>query len=215
MSHTESLNPESIDEAYRSHLRLTDALRRVVEANAGVRLPAAGAEDLVAMADALAERLEALAGDGRYHVADGPDAFLDEPGRAMAINPIIGHCSPIAPPVEMSLRGGQVRGTTRLGQAYVGPPGRVHGGWVCALLDQVLGFACVADGNPSFTASITVHLRKATPLNTDLELTGRVTDVSGRRVTAWGAIHADGELTAEAEGLFVRIPSDFGVGNAS
>lgn len=200
------LGPDS----YRAHLRLTRALRRVIEANARVRLDADGAVDeLVAMADELADRLEARAGDGRYHVADGPDAILDDPGRAMAVNPMIGRCSPIAPPVDMTLRGGEVRGTARLGQAYVGPPGRVHGGWVCALLDQVLGFACVADGNPSFTATITVHLRKATPLDTELELSGRVTDVSGRRVTAWGAIHAAGELTAEAEGLFVRIPDDF------
>lgn len=200
------LGPDS----YRAHLRLTRALRRVIEANARVRLDADGAVDeLVAMADELADRLEARAGDGRYHVADGPDAILDDPGRAMAVNPVIGRCSPIAPPVDMTLRGGEVRGTARLGQAYVGPPGRVHGGWVCALLDQVLGFACVADGNPSFTATITVHLRKATPLDTELELSGRVTDVSGRRVTAWGAIHAAGELTAEAEGLFVRIPDDF------
>lgn len=198
------------DAAYGAHLRLTDALRRVVAANAGARMPSDGAGDLIATAEDLAARLEALSGDGRYQVGGGPDAILDDPGRAMAVNPIVGHCSPIAPPVEMSLRGGEVRGTTRLGPAYVGPPGRVHGGWVCALLDQVLGFACVADGNPSFTATITVHLRKATPLDTDLELTGRVTEVSGRRVTAWGAIHADGELTAEAEGLFVRIPSDFG-----
>lgn len=200
------LGPDS----YRAHLRLTDALRRVIEANAYARLSAVDeVGELIEMADALADRLEAHAGDGRYHVADGPAAILDDPGRAMAVNPVIGRCSPIAPPVDMTLRGGEVRGTARLGRAYEGPPGRVHGGWVCALLDQVLGFACVADGNPSFTATITVHLRKATPLDTELELSGRVTEVSGRRVTAWGAIRAGGELTAEAEGLFILIPADF------
>lgn len=199
----------ALEAGYRAHVRLTEALRRVVEANARAELPPAGTEDLVAAAESIAERLEGYAGTGRYHVADGPDAFLDDPGKVMAINPIVGRCSPIAPAIDMSLHDGEVRGSAVLGQAYVGPPGRVHGGWVCGILDQVLGFACVASDVPSFTASITVHLRRATPLDTPLELTGRVTEVSGRRVTAWGAISANGEITAEAEGLFVRIPSDF------
>ena len=163
---------------------------------------------LVADVESVAARLEAHA--GRRAIGRRPDVMLDDPGRAMPLNPITGHCNPVAPPVRMSLRGGEVNGTARLGQAYEGPPGRVHGGWVCGLLDQVLGFACVAAEQPSFTASITVHLRKATPLHTDLELRGRVTGVSGRRVSVWGAIYADGALTAEAEGLFVRVPSDFG-----
>ncbi|HEU4842094.1 MAG TPA: PaaI family thioesterase [Ilumatobacteraceae bacterium] len=203
------------DPAYAAHVRLADALRRVQEANARVAVASMGADidDLIADVESVAERLEAHAGPRA--VGRRPDVILDDPGRAMPLNPIAGHCNPVAPPVTMSLRGGEVTGTARLGQAYEGPPGRVHGGWVCGLLDQVLGFACVAAEQPSFTASLTVHLREATPLHTDLELRGRVTDVSGRRVKVWGAIYADGALTAEAEGLFVRVPSDFGRDMAS
>jgi acyl-coenzyme A thioesterase PaaI-like protein len=204
-----SITGDDEDPAYDAHVRLTDSLRRVIEANASLDLPLSDADEIIAQVEALADRLEGLAGAGRYTGPNARQVMLDDPGRAMAINPISGRCNPIAPPVDLSLRDGEVKGTARLGQAYVGPVGRVHGGWVCGLLDQVLGFACVAAGQPGFTASITVHLRKATPLGTDLQLVGRVTDRSGRRISAWGAIYADGVLTAEADGLFVAVPADY------
>jgi len=202
---------DEIDEvAYREHVRLAEALRRVIEANAQLGTPAAGSlSGLTNDANALAERLEAMVGADRASSRTARDTLFADPGRAMANNPIVGHCSAIAPSVDMSLIDGEVRGRARFSAAYVGPPGRVHGGWVCGLLDQVLGFACVAAGHPGFTATITVQLREATPLNTELEVVGLVTDVSGRRITAWGAIHAGGVLTAEAEGLFIAIPPDF------
>ena len=196
--------------AYREHVRLTEALRRVIEANAYVGAQAAGTlGGLIDDVDALADRLEALRATDREAPRNARDLIFTDPGRAMAGNPIVGHLNPIAPSIDMSLLDGEVRGRARLGLAYVGPPGRVHGGWVCGLLDQLLGFACVAAGHPGFTASITVQLREATPLDTELDLVGLVTNVSGRRITAWGAIHAGGVLTAEAEGLFIAIPPEF------
>lgn len=213
----ESSDEPDEDKAYLEHVRLTGALRRVLEANAHLGAPIPGSlTALIDDAEALAGRLEAMAGPEamaarrRVRSRTTRDVMFADPGRAMANNPIVGRCNPIAPAVDMSLLDGEVRGRARLGQAYEGPPGRVHGGWVCGLLDQVLGFACVAAGHPGFTATLTVQLREATPLDSELELVGLVTEVAGRRIKAWGAIHAGGVLTAEAEGLFIAIPPDFG-----
>ncbi|MGH2685378.1 MAG: PaaI family thioesterase, partial [Actinomycetota bacterium] len=140
-------------------------------------------------------------------------AFGDSPGRFLPLSPVIGTCNPMAPPVEVWPVDGGVRAAARLGAAYVGPPGRVHGGWVAAILDQVLGFACVAAGHPAMTGTLTVTLRQATPLHDDLDIVARILEVDGRRVTARGAISAGGAVTAEAEGTFIKALAPAGAGD--
>ena len=178
----------------------------MVAANAVADLGTGDFDVMIDDAERLAAQLEERAGAAGPFRDDARELMFDDPGRVMSVNPVIGRCSPIAPPVEMSLRNGEVTGTTTFSRGYVGPPDRVHGGSVCALLDQVLGFACVAGGHPGYTASITVHLRKATPLDTELRFVGRLREVRGRRITAWGALYAGDVVTAEAEGVFVAVP---------
>lgn len=97
-----------------------------------------------------------------------------------------------------------------LGDEYEGPPGSVHGGYLAAMFDNLLGVLPyrLTGQRGAFTGRLTVRYRALTPLNTELVLTGRLTDTRSRRVTATGRCHADGVLTAEAEGLFVRPASD-------
>lgn len=93
-----------------------------------------------------------------------------------------------------------------LEEAYQGPPGCVHGGYLAAMFDSLLGVLPyrLTGSKSVFTGRLTVRYRALTPLDTDLVLTGKVTDARSRRVTAAGQCHAEGVLTAEAEGLFVR-----------
>lgn len=93
-----------------------------------------------------------------------------------------------------------------LGEDYQGPPGCVHGGYLAAIFDNLLGVLPyrLTGQRGAFTGRLTVRYRTLTPLNTDLVLTGRLTNVRSRRVTAAGRCHANGVLTAEAEALFVR-----------
>jgi acyl-coenzyme A thioesterase PaaI-like protein len=97
-----------------------------------------------------------------------------------------------------------------LGEAYQGPPGCVHGGYLAALFDSLLGVLPyrLTGRKGAFTGRLTVRYRSLTPLNTELVLTGRLGEVRSRRVTATGQCHAQGVLTAEAEGLFVRPAAD-------
>lgn len=93
-----------------------------------------------------------------------------------------------------------------LGEDYQGPPGCVHGGYLAAMFDNLLGVLPyrLTGQRGAFTGRLTVRYRALTPLNTELILTGSLTSVRGRRATAAGQCHANGLLTAEAEALFVR-----------
>ena len=99
-----------------------------------------------------------------------------------------------------------VTATVCLDEVYQGPPGCVHGGYLAAMFDNLLGVLPyrLTGQKGAFTGRLTVRYRALTPLNTELILTGRLTDVRSRRVTASGRCHAAGVLTAEAEALFVR-----------
>ena len=140
---------------------------------------------------------------GRSGPTEAFARYADDLGRVMPVNAVVGPYNPIAPPVRLWTADGVVRGTTTLGPAYMGPPGLVHGGVVASVLDQLLGMAPIVGGRPGFTGTLTVRFRRGTPIDTELSLEARLTRVSGRRSHAWGAISAGGEVTAEAEGVFV------------
>ena len=120
-------------------------------------------------------------------------------------SPVIGAANPIAPPMTVRvLDDSTVLGECTMRPIHEGPPGAVHGGWVATLLDQLLGHATAASGNPGFTAELTVRYRKPTPYNVPLTLRGRTDDVDGRRVRASAEIVVDDVVTAEAKALFLK-----------
>jgi len=96
-------------------------------------------------------------------------------------------------------------GRVRFGSAYEGPPGCVHGGYVAAAFDEVLGLTQSLSGQVGMTANLSVNYRRPTPLHTDLRFEGRLDGISGRKVTTSGVLLAGGEVTAEASGLFITV----------
>jgi acyl-coenzyme A thioesterase PaaI-like protein len=120
-------------------------------------------------------------------------------------SPQAGLANPIAPPIRLALEGDAVVGTTRFGAAYEGPPGGVHGGFVAAAFDEVLGLAQSMSGKVGMTANLTVNYRRPTPLHADIRIEGRLESVVGRKVLTSGKLLANGQVTAEATGLFVSV----------
>ncbi len=102
-----------------------------------------------------------------------------------------------------------VTATVCLGDDYQGPPGCVHGGYLAAMFDNLLGVLPykMTGRKGSYTGRLTVRYRSLTPLGAELVLTGRVTDARHRLVTTAARCHAGGVLTAEAQALFVRPAS--------
>jgi acyl-coenzyme A thioesterase PaaI-like protein len=126
-------------------------------------------------------------------------------------SPMTGFANPIAPPAEVwavvdEAGRRQVRGRVNFGYQYEGPPTCVHGGAIAELFDELLGLANLVADQPAMTGTLTIRYRRPTPLKAPLELAARFERRQGRKVFTWGGISYQGELTAEAEGIFVIVP---------
>ncbi len=113
--------------------------------------------------------------------------------------------NPLAPPVRVAVRDDKVIGHANFGVAYEGPPGHVHGGFIAAAFDEVLGMAQSLTGSPGMTGTLTIRYRRPTPLLTELVFEARVDRVEGRKIFTEGRLSAGGVVTAEAQGLFIAV----------
>ncbi|MEN8181957.1 MAG: PaaI family thioesterase [Myxococcota bacterium] len=190
--------------AWAEKRRLAAAMRVVIE-----RLTTSDApeDELRAAADALERYAERLATHPRAtrYVGFAESANAGDVAGFFDQSPIIGLANPIAPPMAMHAEDQHVLGSATFGSAYEGPPGCVHGGWVAAAMDELLGFAQSMGGQPGMTGTLTVRYRNPTPLHTELRLQARVDGVERRKTFASGEIHAGDMLCAEAEGIFVSV----------
>jgi acyl-coenzyme A thioesterase PaaI-like protein len=117
---------------------------------------------------------------------------------------VAGCSNPLSPGLNMWIEGDQAFGTVTFGQAYEGPPGCVHGGYVAAIFDQFLGVAQLAAKQPGMTGTLSVRYHRPTPLHRELKLAAKVETLGGRKTRVGGEISVDGRVTASAQGLFVR-----------
>ncbi len=190
-------------EMWEQKRRLADAMRLVIErlvpSNAPEDELRAAADGLERYAQRLREhpRLRKVMGHAESANAGDVGAFFDQ-------SPMIGLANPLAPPISIRKEGTlSASGHVTFGSAYEGPPGCVHGGFVAAAFDEVLGFVQSLGGNPGFTGRLTIHYRSPTPLHAELRFACELQRQEGRKTFATGQLHADDVLCAEAEGLFI------------
>jgi acyl-coenzyme A thioesterase PaaI-like protein len=195
----------SNQEAWEQKRRLARAMRLVIERLVPSNAPAdelrRAAEGLERYAEALKAHPQLKHFHGYAESANAGDvgAFFDQ-------SPMIGLANPLAPPIAIG-RSGPLTAIAKVtfGTAYEGPPGCVHGGFVAAAFDEVLGYVQSLGGNPGMTARLTIHYRNPTPLHTELVFEGELVKTEGRKIFCAGKVRANGVLTAEAEGLFVSV----------
>lgn len=185
----------------RKHV-MADQLRQLIDDV--LFLDALAADD-----DALAHAEEALSAavaafeplpdvpDRNLHIAAVDNAHSER-------SPLTGRSNALAAPMTLWFEGEQIRGHATYSDAYEGPPGRVHGGYVIAAFDDVLGVVQSVSGLAGLTGTLEVKLRRGTPLNARIDYVGGVSRVEGRKVFAWGQSLLDGELLAEATGVFIE-----------
>ena len=185
--------------------RTGEALRRIVHRLHGSDAPAEALAEVADELERLATRLDAFPSGSAYEgfseatlAGRDPAAFFDH-------SPMLGAANPLAPPLRLWEEEGEMRGVARFGPAYEGPPGCVHGGYIAAAFDELLGSAQSLGGRPGMTGRLVVHYRSPTPLNTELRFAGRVVSVEGRKTLTSGELYAGDRLCAESEGLFVAI----------
>jgi acyl-coenzyme A thioesterase PaaI-like protein len=181
--------------------RVADALRRFIGRFVGTTAPPEVFDGLVDHLDSATDRLGRHEQRGLFYGAT--DVWADAGG--LDFSPVTGRWHPFAPPLQVTEVGRHVEGTVTFGQAYEGPPGHVHGGFVAAALDELLGMTLIAKHVPGMTGRLTIHYRRPTPLHKPLRVVGEVERVEGRKVYVTGRI-LDGDMVcSEAEGLFLTV----------
>lgn len=201
------LTDEAIGPRGAEMRRLAAATRRLVEQMVSVDVPAELLADVASDLEAIVERLGVTSWTSVY---EGYAEIANAGGDASASfehSPFCGLANPLSPP--LLVRGGPdgVEATVRFGAAYEGPPGCVHGGYIAGVFDELLGAAQTYSGSPGMTGTLTIWYRSPTPLHTDLRMVGTYSHTEGRRVYTKGELWADDRLCAEAEGIFVSIPT--------
>jgi acyl-coenzyme A thioesterase PaaI-like protein len=187
--------------------RATIATRRLI---AAIVNGAAPASDLEAAADALeglADTLEPHARTSRYAGTPGVQRGGDNTA-ILESHPFMGPSNPLAPPISLTRDADGARATVIYSHQYEGPPGRVHGGFIAAAFDQILGAASALSGRVFFTGTLTIKYRKPTPLHVPIEMEGEIESIRPRTIHVVGRMLAGGEVTAEAVGVMVTVPDD-------
>lgn len=182
--------------------RLAEAVRKLIDHAVVSEVPDDEVAEIVDVLEGIDERLKQHP-RGTTRAPTLP--IFDDLQATFRGDPIIGEHNPIAAPVVISLDGTTVRGSANLGAAYEGPPGYVHGAIIAGIFDQLLGLANLAAGTPGMTGTLTVRYRKPTPLHTDLVFEGKTDRRERRKIFTKGTLHVGGELTAEAEGVFISL----------
>ena len=185
----------------RKHV-LADQVRQLIDDVLFLDAHEASEEALAAAEAALSAAVAAFeplpdVPDRNLHIAKVDNAHPER-------SPLTGRSNALAAPLRLWFDGELTYGEATYPEIYEGPPGLVHGGYAIAAFDDLLGVAQSASGQAGLTGTLSVRLRRGTPLNRRIDYVAGVDRVEGRKVFAWGKAELDGELLAEATGIFIE-----------
>lgn len=98
-------------------------------------------------------------------------------------------------------------------EQHQGYPGRMHGGVISGIMDEVIGRAVMVGLPPGeevwgVTAELDVRFRKPVPLEVELTATGRITRDTRLLFEGSGELRLpDGTVAAEATGKYIKLPA--------
>ena len=180
---------------------LADRVRAAVDATVLTEADDATVAEAMQLLDRAAGLLSSTQREGEFT----PDVVdVHRPHHFSPWSPVIGYGNPVAPPIEMTVGEGTATGRATFGWTYQGPAGLVHGAVIAGVYDDVLGLANLGAGVPAMTGTLTIRFRKPTPLHREIVFEANVQRVEGRKVFTTGQSTVDGEVTSEAEGIFVQ-----------
>ena len=195
------------DDFSLAHGRVTDQLRSIMDLLHNGR---ATEDELAEIGSHLAAAKKLAAVLPADHALEievpkkGGEANFDFP----ATSPVSGRVNAVAPPMvyEKDPSAGKTTvAHVTFGRRYEGPPGHVHGGWVAAVLDEILGRAQRFSGQMGMTGRLEIRYRAPSPLYKRLRASATFQSLDGRKVTVKGDL-CDGDRTlATATGVFVHV----------
>jgi len=194
----------ALEKTSESCARLADALR-ISDA------PDEVLEEVRARIDNAVDLLRAHARPGphsqsvlNHQTAEFFTMHMLDPHEVMPYSPIIGRLNAVSPRLEFRAVDGRIEGRGVFPVRFVGAPQTVHGGMVAMALDELMGLVNFLNGAGAFTGTMTVRYHRPTPIERELTFLGEMVEADGRKVKSRAEIRCDGELTASAEGLFIR-----------
>lgn len=99
-----------------------------------------------------------------------------------------------------------IRGRVTFGNYFLGGNDAAHGGAVALLFDEILGIPANAGANAmARTAYLHVNYRAITPMDRELQVSGTLISVAGRKRIVRGELKDGDRLCADAEGLFLEL----------
>ncbi len=186
-----------------ARVELTEKIRELVRDSFVTN---AGLEAVQKATDLVSSAVEEVRSNKRLPGEDASQmVFLDR-------SPLMGAMNALSMPLVMTIKGTgedrSIEGRVVFTEPYEGPPGHVHGGYVAAGFDEVLGMAQSVTGRPGLTGNLSVTYRRPTPLFVELVYRGVCTEVVGRKIFTQGTLHHGDVLCAEATGLFLSMKPD-------
>lgn len=118
-------------------------------------------------------------------------------------SPISGRSNPVAAPLTLVFGNEVTTAHASYSRSHEGPIDHVHGGVILGAFDELLGIAQAMSGQSGYTGTLTVKMRRPTPLHTRIDYEAGIDRVEGRKVFVWGRSLLDGEVLCEAEGIFI------------
>ncbi|MCZ4499327.1 MAG: thioesterase superfamily protein [Marmoricola sp.] len=197
---TVDMSDEEYAQSQAPYSELTGALRRLNEISLRTTVDHDTVRAATREVEALTARLEAEVIPANFGVVVTTNSRVRSYGNA-----VVGQRNPFAPPltvVQDHVKGG-ASSEFFLNALYEGPPGKVHGGVLALVLDQIFGEAAAAGGTPGMTGTLTLRYRKPTALGA-CSASAWVDSASGIKTIVKGWLKdAEGDTCVEAEGLFI------------
>ena len=115
---------------------------------------------------------------------------------------------PIAPELIVTADENGGTGEVVVGKLFEGGPGLVHGGVVALLIDHAMGCVAAQPDRPAMTVRLALRYRRPTPIEVPLTVAVRLDRTEGRQLHLSATIAARGEVTVEADGVFLMLTNE-------
>jgi acyl-coenzyme A thioesterase PaaI-like protein len=197
------------DEPLARKHALVREMKRLIELVAHLDVREADAGQVEAFTSRVSEIADDLEPMPSLLAKGGLGAIGGDDGALLERSGISGRSNPLAPPVQWRLDRENDRyvAWATYSPAYEGPSGHVHGGFVAAAFDDILGAAQTLSGSAGYTGTLTVKMLRPTPLNKRIDYAAGIDRVDGRKIYVWGTADCEGDRLAEAEIVFIA-PKD-------
>jgi acyl-coenzyme A thioesterase PaaI-like protein len=134
---------------------------------------------------------------------DAPEGLEPMADRAVA-----GNANPTSVDLRSRIVPGGAEAEVVFGPAFEGAPGRVHGGIVAAVFDDLLGAAMAGTQAIGFTGRLTVHYRAPVPIGTEIRFRLETGAQEHRKLHVHGDARLDDRVLATADALMILVDAE-------